>query len=161
MGYDPMGAQMEQFIVPAVIDEVRDRSARLRISTAVDIGILKVALPSKESKDKVITQSTRLGDIDSVSDTDIDVLALAFDLISTGKKCFLVTDDYAVQNVANQLGIPFKTLATKGIKYQFLWRLYCPACGRFYPPDLMENVCPVCGTLLKRRVAKKKMIREI
>jgi UPF0271 protein len=159
MGYDPSSTQAEQFIVPAIIDEVRDRSASLRISTAIDIGILKVAEPSKESKDKVLIQSKKLGDLDSISFTDIDILALALDFISIGRKCFLVTDDYAVQNVANQLGIPFKTLAAKGIKYQFIWRLYCPACGRVYPSTIKENVCPVCGTLLRRRVTKKRGIR--
>ena len=160
MGYDPLGTKAEQYTVPTVVEEVRDRSARIRIQTAIELGVLKVAQPTEESKEKVITQSTRLGDIGKFSATDVDVLALTLDLVSSGRRCFLVTDDYAVQNVAHRMGIPFKPLATRGIRYQFLWRLYCPACGRSYPSSFREEVCPVCGTPLRRRVSRKRSVRE-
>ena len=159
MGYDPLGAAAEQYTVPAVVDEVRDRSARIRIKTAVELGVLKVARPTEESREKVVVQSTRLGDVGNISTTDVDLLALALDLVAAGRSCSLVTDDYAVQNVAHRMGIPYQPLATPGIRYQFLWRLYCPACGRSYPSSFMENVCAVCGTPLRRRVSRKRRVR--
>ena len=160
MGYDPLGAEAEQYTVSAVVYEVRDRSAKIRIRTAVELGVLKVVQPYKRQKKKVTNQSTLLGDIGKVSTTDVDVLALSIDILTSGRRCFLVTDDYAVQNVAHQMGIPFKPLATPGIRYQFLWRLYCPACGRSYPSSFRDNVCSVCGTPLRRRVSRKRRVRE-
>jgi len=160
MGYDPLGTRAEQYTVSAVVDEVRDRSAKIRIQTAIELGVLKVVQPTEGSRKKVINQSTLLGDIGKVSTTDIDVLALTLDLIASGRRCSLVTDDYAVQNIAHQMGIPFKPLATRGIRYQFLWRLYCPACGRSYPSSFRDNVCSVCGTPLRRRVSRKRRVRE-
>jgi len=158
MGYAPLGTQVGQYTVPAVLDEVRDRSARIRINTAIDLGVLRVVQPTEESRLKVIEQSTQLGDIGQVSTTDIDVLALTLDLLSSGRRCFLVTDDYSVQNIAHQMEIPYRPLSTRGIKYQFLWRLYCPACGRSYPSNLREKECPVCGTPRRRRVTRKSRV---
>jgi len=160
MGYEPLGGWSHQYTVPAVVNEVRDRNAKTRIRTAIEQGVLKVAQPTNESKEKVIAQSTRLGDVGTVSTTDIDVLALALDFVISGRRCLLVTDDYAVQNVAHRMGIPFRPLVAPGIKYQFLWRLYCPACGRSYPSDFTDTVCAVCGTPLRRRVSRKRRVHE-
>jgi UPF0271 protein len=160
MGYDPLGARAEQYTVSAVVDEVRDRAAKIRIRTAIELEVLKVVRPTVESREKVINQSTRLGDIGKISTTDVDVLALTLDILASGQRCLLVTDDYAVQNVAHQMGVSFKPLATPGIRHQFFWRLYCPACGRSYPSSFTENVCPICGTPLRRRVSRKRRIRE-
>jgi UPF0271 protein len=156
MGYDPIQSQVEQYTVFSVLDEIKDRNARYRIDVALDMGNLKIAEPTPKSRENIISVSSRLGDINSVSGTDIDVLALALDISVSGRSCLIVTDDYAIQNVSNQLGIRFKTLTTKGIRYQFQWRLNCPACGRTYPQEFKGQICPVCGTLLKRRVITRK-----
>jgi UPF0271 protein len=158
MGYDPLRLQSEQYTVSTVVGEIKDRSARIRIQTAIDAGVLRIMEPTKESRNRVIMQSTQLGDMDKLSATDLDVLALTLDLISSGKRCLLITDDYAVQNIANPLRISFKSLVAHGIRYQFIWRLHCPACGRNYHPNLIEKACPVCGTILRRKVIKKKKV---
>ena len=156
MGYDPIQSQAEQHTVVRVLDEIKDRNARLRIDVAIDLGNLKITEPTSKSRDRIVKAASQSGDISSISDTDIDVLALALDISSSGRSCLIITDDYAVQNVSNQLGICFKGLTTKGIRYQFQWRLKCPACGRTYPQDFRSNICPVCGAQLRRRVVNKK-----
>lgn len=160
MGYDPLNSQSEQYTVPEVVDEVRDRNARIRIQAAIDVGLLKIMEPTRDSEDKAIDESIQLGDIDKISTADLHVLALARDLISSGKKCLIITDDYTVQNVASRFGISYKGLTTHGIRYQFLWRQYCPACGRTYPSNSKMKTCNVCGTILRRKVVKKKRIKE-
>ncbi|MCJ7633913.1 hypothetical protein MUP77_16195 [Candidatus Bathyarchaeota archaeon] len=158
MGYDPLSLQTEQYTVSAVVGEVKDRSTRIRIQTAIDAGVLRIMEPTKESRNRVIIQSMQLGDMDKLSAADLDVLALTLDLTSSGQKCLLITDDYAVQNIANPLKISFKSLVAHGIRYQFIWRLHCPACGRTYHPNFREKACPVCGTILRRKVVKKKKV---
>lgn len=158
MSYNPLRLQTEQYTVPAVVGEVKDRSARIRMQTAIDVGVLKIMEPTKDSRNRVIMQSMQLGDMDKLSVADLDVLALTLDLTSSGQKCLLITDDYAVQNIANTLRISFKSLVAHGIRNQFIWRLHCPACGRTYRPNFREKACPVCGTILRRKVVKKKKV---
>jgi UPF0271 protein len=158
MGYDPLGASAEQYTTPTVVGEIRDRSASLRIQAAIETGALKVTEPSSESKQRVAKQMTQLGDNRKISATDLDILALALDLTASRGGCSLVTDDYAVQNVAHRMGIPFRSLATRGIRYEFKWLTYCSACGRSYPPGFRGNECTVCGTPLRRKVSRKKRI---
>ncbi len=158
MSYDPLSLLNKQYTVSAVVGEVKDRSARIRIQTAIDAGILRIMEPTKESRNRVIMQSIQLGDIDKLSVADLDVLALTLDLTSSGQKCILITDDYAVQNIANLLRISFKSLVAPGIRYQFIWRLHCPACGRTYRPNFREKACLVCGAILRRKVVKKKKV---
>ncbi|MEM4243379.1 MAG: hypothetical protein QXP44_01080, partial [Candidatus Bathyarchaeia archaeon] len=70
-------------------------------------------------------------------------------------------DDYAIQNVAAQMGIEFASLATFGIRRLLEWVRYCPACRREYTADYKSTKCTVCGTVLKRKPRKisKKLNR--
>ena len=156
MGYDPLQSKAEQHTVAAVLDEIRDRNARIRMDVAIEVGNLKITEPTSKSRDRIVAVASQSGDINSISHTDIDVLALTLDISSSGRSCTIVTDDYAVQNISDKLGISFKALTSKGIKYQFQWRLSCPACGRTYPKEFKGGICPVCGTHLRRRVTSKK-----
>jgi len=90
-----------------------------------------------------------------LSEVDLQVLALALELKSTGLSPFIVTDDYSIQNVANKIGVNFTSLMTYGIRFRFNWILYCPACHRKFPSDCKFKSCEVCGTKLKRKPLKK------
>jgi UPF0271 protein len=61
----------------------------------------------------------------------------------------LVTDDYAVANVAAKLGVLVKSTSSKGIKETRRWIAYCSACGKAFGPDAKE--CPLCGNQLRRK----------
>jgi UPF0271 protein len=91
---------------------------------------------------------------------DKQVLALALELKDIGYQPQIVTDDYSIQNVANQLSIQFAPLMTFGIRYRFLWALYCPACHRKYPADYRSKRCEICGTELKRKPLEKTPVKE-
>lgn len=92
----------------------------------------------------------------ALSRADASVLALALDLHKEGKTPIIVSDDYAVQNVAEGAGISYQSLATLGIRQKFDWTFYCPACFRRYPGAGDLEVCPVCGTKLKRKPLRKE-----
>jgi UPF0271 protein len=99
--------------------------------------------------------SSGVGDAVVLSKADIEVLALALDLKETGLTPAIVSDDYAIQNVSETLGIEHASLATFGISQKFDWIYYCPACFRRYTTEDAGQTCRVCGTPLKRKVVRK------
>jgi rRNA maturation endonuclease Nob1 len=71
----------------------------------------------------------------------------------------IATDDYSIQNVANQMGIEFASLATFGIRFRLQWIRYCPACHKKYPANYKFRKCEVCGTELKRKPLRKTPVK--
>ena len=123
----------------------------LRFKTAVENGKVKVKAPSEDFWNKVKASANRVGDSFFLSETDLQILALALELKAEGYTPQIVTDDYSIQNVATQIGIAFVSLATFGIRRLLQWIRYCPACHREYPADYKSTTCPICGTALKRK----------
>jgi UPF0271 protein len=127
----------------AVLDEVRHiKSAALE--ALMDAGNLSVLDPDRKSIDAVAAAAKKTGDVARLSHADISVIALALQ-----KNATLVSDDYAVANVAATLGVAVETSSGKGIKQVRKWVSYCSACGKAYGPDAKE--CRLCGNKLKRR----------
>ena len=121
---------------------------------------MRVKTPSIRFLDKVKESSKAVGDVLYLSQVDLQVLALALELKSTSHDPLIVTDDYSIQNVANQIGIDFASLMTLGIRYRLYWILYCPACHRKYPSDHKFKSCRVCGTKLRRKPLRKTPIKK-
>ena len=160
-GFDPFSINEEQYSVPMVKNELFSNSLPwVRFSAAVESGKLKVRTPSASFLDRVKEASKTVGDVLFLSDVDMQVLALALELKSKDHDPFIVTDDYSIQNVANQIGVKFAPLMTFGIRFRFHWILYCPACYRKYPSDYKPKLCEVCGTQLKRKPLKKTRVRK-
>ena len=86
------------------------------------------------------------GDMPNLSDEDISTIALSLQLNAE-----LVTDDFAVSNVAKNLGIKVIPVMTNGINDVITWTYYCPACKTNFS-KITE--CPNCGNILKRRPLK-------
>lgn len=155
-GFDPFSIEGELFTSPAVKEEIVENSmSGVRFRTAVESGKLKVKMPSEAFIDRTKSSATVIGDKHLLSETDIQVLALALELRTRGSSPLIVTDDYSMQNVANQIGIEFASLATFGIRLRLQWLRYCPACYRRYPTDSKTGICEICGTKLKRKPLKK------
>jgi len=133
--------------------------AWVRFKTAVDSGKLKVVTPKRIFIDKVKAAAKVVGDKFFLSDADLQVLALALELKTKGYSPLVATDDYSIQNVANQMKIKFASLATFGIRFRLEWMRYCPACHRRYPPDYKFEICEVCGTRLKRKPVRKRLLK--
>lgn len=161
MGYDPLSISGEQFTTSSVIDELRPNTTpHTRLELALETGKVKIHSPSQSVLKEIEEASRRVGDISVLSKADKDVLAVALTLSRDGFSTVLVSDDYAVQNVAESLGLKYASLTTLGIRYRFRWVMYCPACKRRYAPDARTTVCSVCGTRLKRRVLRKKAVER-
>jgi UPF0271 protein len=144
------------YTVPLVKHELASNSMiYTRFRTAIDSGKLLVRTPADTSLAEVEKSSEVVGDIRFLSEADKQVLALAIELKHQGEEPLVVTDDYSIQNVSNQLGLEFAPLMTFGIRYRLNWTIYCPACHRQYPADYKLKTCQVCGTEVKRKPLRK------
>lgn len=107
--------------------------------------------PSKESTQRVRQTASKTGDLKSLSEADSSILAVCLDLGSSENEVTLVTDDFAVRNVAEALGIALSKTNVRGGEWkQITWVTYCKGCGKEYS-DPNVTTCDVCGTKLSRK----------
>jgi endoribonuclease Nob1 len=83
-----------------------------------------------------------------LTEADISILAIAKDY-----SAILVTDDFAVCNLARTIPVGLLNLGTKGISETRKWIKFCSNCGRGYPST--QLVCSICGNKLHVRYKKK------
>lgn len=158
-GFEPLSIQDLQYSVPDVRQELIPNSLPwTRFNAAIKNGKLKVKTPRAGYSERIKAASKTVGDLLFLSHADQQVLALALELKDMGYYPQIVTDDYSIQNVANQLSIEFTPLLTHGIRYRFKWTLYCPACFHKYPANHQLKCCEICGTELKRKPVGKTSV---
>lgn len=161
MGLDPLGLELESYSVPEVTEELRAQTGpSYRLAISASSGKLRIRTPTSDSLREIGDKAGTLGDKIALSNADASVLALALDLLHEGRTPIIVSDDYAVQNVAEGIGIAYQSLATLGIRQKFDWIFYCPACFRRYPGGGNLKVCQVCGTKLKRKPLRKELAKR-
>lgn len=161
-GFDPFSVKDEQYTPPKVREELTEETLHgLRLKTAIENGRIQLKTPEETSVEKTKTFAFKLGDSFFLSETDIQVLALALELKEKGYSPIIATDDYSIQNVATRMGIHFAPITTFGIRRQLEWMRYCPACHKKYPANYKSRKCEVCGTDLKRKsIRKAQTLRE-
>ena len=158
MGYNP-SKPGEAFSVTAVENELlQGTMPHLRFQTFKDKGDLIIRKPTPGARRIVEESISHLGESGYVSEADREVLALALDLKTEEKEPVIVSDDYAIQNLAEHLQLDYRSLANYGILHKFEWIMYCPACHRKYKPPI--NKCTFCGTILKRKVLSRRRVAK-
>jgi endoribonuclease Nob1 len=108
---------------------------------------LQIRDPSDEFISTVRHTADKTGDNVIISKQDITIIALALE-----NNIELITDDFAVTNVAKQLKIKTSSLMTQGINTIGKWISYCSMCGKEFSK---EKECPICGSKLNRKLIKK------
>lgn len=129
--------------VPSVVGELRDENSRM----AMELMNVRVELPLEAFKSEVKSKAGITKDREELSAADIDILAKALEY-SRKEETILVTDDFAVQNTAIQLGIKVMPAGGRKIKDILLWEKQCTGCKRRFPEG---DTCPVCGSPMKKR----------
>ncbi len=140
----------EMVTTPKVIDEFTPGGHSWRILQYLKEAGLKIMQPSSDAIEEIKKAAKKTGDIESLSPADIEILALAFRLKNDAA---LLTDDYAMQNVARELGMKWKGILEEGIKDKIYWEYRCDSCGRHL--NKKHTACPFCGGKVKK-VRKKK-----
>ncbi|MDG6994817.1 MAG: nucleotide-binding protein [Nitrososphaerota archaeon] len=132
---------------PDVISEVSNERTRSLIALS-KINVLQ----STPQDYKRVKEAARITGDSGLSKADLSVLALCLSINAEGNEAILLSDDFAVENVASRLGIKARPLMTSGIKTATQWVFFCPACGKKYEKQRLD--CLVCGTKLERRLKK-------
>jgi UPF0271 protein len=115
----------EMASVPAVEEELEGESA-FRFDAMEGAG-MHIHIPADNTVETIERAAVETGDGEELS----------------------VTDDYAMQNVAEHLGVVVEAIARDGITEQRDWRFQCQGCGREF--DDHRDRCPICGSDLSRK----------
>jgi len=144
----PFGSSNEFYTTSLIFDEIKHiKKNHGAIDILVTTNRLKIRDPSSEFLEMARKESKKTGDFNQLSKQDISVIALCIQL-----KGELITDDFAISNVSKNLDIKISPLMTSGIKDVGTWIHYCPGCRKNFNSG---SECPLCGTLLKRKLIKQ------
>ncbi|MFB5603562.1 MAG: NOB1 family endonuclease, partial [Candidatus Nitrosomaritimum aestuariumsis] len=116
------------------------------LETLLETNRLKIREPDSESIERAIKASKNTGDYQQLSKQDISIIALCIELDGE-----IISDDFAISNVAKNLGLKISPVMTSGIKDVGKWVHYCPGCRSNHKNG---KECPTCGTPLKRKLLK-------
>lgn len=94
-----------------VVEEVKDSENYERLLLSLSIGRVLVLESPKGIEVRLPGRILR-----RLSEADLSVLRLALWALQEGLKPRLVSDDYALQEAARALGIPFQPIKTRGIR---------------------------------------------
>lgn len=139
----------------SILEEVRNKPSKVRAEMLTLLDRLQEDFPTPESLKVVRLAAAKTGDKSVLSEVDIEIIALAHSKKSFGAKTTLVSTDLAVLNTARHLGLTVLD-PSRRFKHEIVWALKCPACkhkSRFRTTNLD---CPVCGTVMRRFVHKKR-----
>jgi UPF0271 protein len=139
------------YTTPLVYEEIKHiKKNHDAIGTLLETKRLKIREPALEYIKNAIKASKNTGDFPQLSKQDISIIALGIE--TNGK---IISDDFAISNVAKNLGLEIIPIMTKGIKDVGKWVHYCPGCRTNHSSG---TECPVCGTPLKRKLLKEKSV---
>jgi UPF0271 protein len=131
----------EMYCTPHVLEEVKGKDPTTQVLLMIETRV-EVRAPSDESAARVTESAERTGDAKRLSPADVGVLALALDLGAT-----IITDDYSIQNVANEMALDYRGLSFPDIKKKIEWGYRCVGCGKRFDEPMDE--CPICGSKIK------------
>ena len=144
----PFSSNEPSYITSLVYNEIEHIK---KDHDAIQILIETKRLTINEPEDRFVTSTIdaakKSGDFSNLSDEDISTIALSLQLNAD-----LVTDDFAVSNVAKSINIKVIPVMTNGIKNVVIWKYYCPGCKTDFS-KLTE--CRRCGNKLKRKAMKR------
>ena len=144
----PFSSNEPSYITPLVYNEIehikKDHDA---IRILIETKRLPVNEPEGQFVNAANNAAKKSGDFSNLSDGDMSTIALSLQL-----KAELVTDDFAVSNVAKNLNIKVIPVMTDGIKNVVTWKYYCPGCKVNFSK---VTECPRCGNKLKRKAMKR------
>ncbi len=142
----------ECVVTPGVVQELRRHDMGVRLDLLLETRIRELS-PSILTVRAVRDAAAKTGDSRRLSETDIEVLALAKEM---GYQ--LITDDYSIQNLAKMIGVETVGMEQAGITQTVMWQAKCSGCGKVFTADV--KTCDVCGSPTKMRAKGRKKPRR-
>ncbi len=145
----PFGSDGDCYTTSLVYEEIKHiKKNHDALGTLLETNRIKIMDPDNESTNSAILLAKKTGDYQQLSKQDISIIALCIKL-----KGQIITDDFAITNVAKNIGLKTSPIMTTGIRDVGRWIHYCPGCRTNH---ISGKECPNCGTLLKRKLLKRK-----
>jgi len=145
----PFRSQIECYTTPQVYDEIKHiKKNHDALGILIETKRLKIIDPETKYKDLVVKMAKATGDFRNLSKEDISSISLCLQL--NGE---ILTDDFAISNVSESLGLKTIPLMTEGIKDKGNWVYYCPGCHKNFSES---TECPICGNFLRKKLLKDK-----
>ena len=137
----------EFLTVPGIKNEIINKQSKQYFENMLSTK-LKIMKANEQSYKVVKEQAKETGDYDVLSPIDLDIIALGYETKGT-----IVTDDFAIQNVALVLELNFVSCSDKIITEKRFWRYKCAACN--HKEKEKRKDCPICGNTEILRVKSK------
>jgi len=153
---ESQGADM--ITVPSVVEELQNRPSQTRTEMLISTGRLREEAPTVGYIAEVKKVAQKSGDFTSLSDTDIELLALALSKKEADYSVTIVSTDLSLLNTARFLKVDVLDTTSK-FTHQIKWILKCPACGHTSGESSEGPECPVCGTTMRRHPVQRKSVR--
>ena len=133
--------------ISEIESELNNRQSKQYFTNMKEIG-LKIREPKVDSIENIRKNSEETGDLGVLSSIDLKILALAYEM-----RGIIVSDDFAIQNVALHMGLEFTSCSGNEIKELRKWKYQCSACRA----EALERMdfCSVCGSEKILRVKVK------
>ena len=144
----PFSSSEKSYTTSSVLNEVRHIKKNHQATDVLqESKRLQIMDPDSKYLEKVLLKAKDTGDFQNLSKADISVIALCLQL--NGE---LVTDDFAVSNVAKHLSLDVLPVITRGISRVIDWIYFCPGCQKTFSK---LSHCSLCGNKLRRRMLGK------
>ena len=148
----PFASSSKYYTTSSVFEEIKHiKKNHDALGVLLETKRLEIKEPQKKFIESVTNTAKKTGDYQQLSKEDLSSLALSLEL--SGE---LITDDFAVSNVAKNLGLLVIPVMTSGIKNVGNWVYFCPGCHKNFSK---LTVCPLCGNKLRRTLLKKKSLK--
>jgi UPF0271 protein len=136
-------SEHEFYTSPLITQELERSEMKESFQYLIDAG-LRIMAPSQKSIQQVHESARKTGDINRLSEPDMELLSLALELDGV-----IMTNDYSIQNLASELKIPFLSPDEQEITKVITWQYQCKGCAQIF--EEKQKDCPVCGSELRFR----------
>jgi len=140
----------EIYTSPSISQELEQSEMSDKFNYLLDAG-LRIMSPSADSLRKVREGAHRTGDINRLSEPDLELLGLALEIDG-----IILTNDYSIQNLACELNIPFLSPNEQEISNVIIWEYQCKGCAQIFNKKTKE--CPICGSQLRFKPQSMKKV---
>ena len=142
----PFSSQEPSFTTPLVFEEIKHiKKEQAAISALIESKRLQIVEPEQKFNEIVQQKAKETGDYHNLSVEDISVIAL-----SLQHHAELLSDDFAISNVAKHLNLTVLPVMTKGV-IKTNWIYFCSGCEKSFSK---LSVCPICGNKLRRKSSR-------
>ena len=143
----PFRSSSDCYTTSLVYDEIKHiKKNHDALGTLLETNRLKIREPDTNATKDAINAAKKTGDYPQLSKQDLSIIALCIELHGE-----IISDDFAISNVAKNLGLKISPIMTQGIRDVGRWVHYCPGCKKNFESG---KECPICGTPLKRKLLK-------